>query len=39
MAYLDFEKPLEELNDQLEKARQLGQKGKVDVTSLIAEIS
>jgi acetyl-CoA carboxylase carboxyl transferase subunit alpha len=38
MAYLDFEKPLEELNDQLEKARQLGQKGKVDVTSLITEI-
>ncbi len=38
MAYLDFEKPLEELNDQLEKARQLGQKGKMDVTSLITEI-
>ena len=38
MAYLDFEKPLEELNDQLEKARQLGLKGKVDVTSLVAEI-
>lgn len=38
MAYLDFEKPLEELNDQLQKARQLEQKGKVDVKSLIAEI-
>jgi len=38
MTYLDFEKPLEELNDQLQKARQLEQKGKVDVKSLIAEI-
>lgn len=38
MAYLDFEKPLEELNDQLQKARQLEQKGKVDVKSLISEI-
>jgi len=38
MNYLDFEKPLEELNDQLVKARQIAEKGKVDVKSLIAEI-
>src|SRR6187431_2537672 len=38
MNYLDFEKPLDELNDQLVKARQIAEKGKVDVTSLIAEI-
>ncbi len=38
MNYLDFEKPLDELNDQLVKARQIAEKGKVDVTSLIEEI-
>ncbi|MBL0343188.1 MAG: acetyl-CoA carboxylase carboxyltransferase subunit alpha [Bacteroidetes bacterium] len=38
MNYLDFEKPLEELNDQLEKAKQIAEKGKVDVKSLIEEI-
>lgn len=38
MNYLDFEKPLDELNDQLVKARQIAEKGKVDVKSLIAEI-
>jgi len=38
MNYLDFEKPLEELCDQLEKARQIAEKGKVDVKSLIEEI-
>lgn len=38
MNYLDFEKPLEELRDQLEKARQIAEKGKVDVKSLIEEI-
>lgn len=38
MNYLDFEKPLEELRDQLEKAKQIAEKGKVDVKSLIEEI-
>jgi acetyl-CoA carboxylase carboxyl transferase subunit alpha len=38
MNYLDFEKPLEELNDQLVKAKQIAEKGKVDVKSLINEI-
>jgi acetyl-CoA carboxylase carboxyl transferase subunit alpha len=38
MAYLDFEKPIEELNEQLIKAKQMDEKGKVDVKSLIAEI-
>ena len=38
MAYLDFEKPLEELNDQLLKAKQIDEKGKVDVKNLISEI-
>ncbi len=38
MSHLDFEKPLDELKDQLEKARQIAEKGKVDVRTLIEEI-
>lgn len=38
MSYLDFEKPLQELREQLDKARQIAEKGKVDVSSLIDEI-
>jgi acetyl-CoA carboxylase carboxyl transferase subunit alpha len=35
---LDFEKPLEELHDQLHKAKQIQDKGKVNVSSLIQEL-
>ncbi len=38
MNHLDFEKPLEELNEQLVKARQIGEKGKVDTSKLVADI-
>lgn len=38
MNHLDFEKPLEELNEQLTKARQIGEKGKVDTSKLVADI-
>ena len=38
MAYFDFEKPIEELYEQLEKTKQIGVKGKIDVTKLLAEI-
>jgi acetyl-CoA carboxylase carboxyl transferase subunit alpha len=38
MSHLDFEKPLEELNEQLVKARQIGEKGKVDTSKLVADI-
>ncbi len=38
MNHLDFEKPLEELNEQLDKAKQIGEKGKVDTSKLVAEI-
>jgi acetyl-CoA carboxylase carboxyl transferase subunit alpha len=38
MSHLDFEKPLDELKDQLEKAKQIAEKGKVDVSGLILEI-
>ncbi|MBS1763762.1 MAG: acetyl-CoA carboxylase carboxyltransferase subunit alpha [Bacteroidetes bacterium] len=36
--YLDFEKPIEELYEQLEKTKQIGVKGKIDVTKLLSEI-
>jgi len=35
---LDFEKPLEELQEQLEKARQIADKGKVNVDGLIRDL-
>ena len=35
---LDFEKPLEELHDQLDKARQIANKGKVNVDGLIRDL-
>src|SRR5215207_6827688 len=38
MTYLDFEKPIEELHDQLEKMRKIGEGGKVDVGSTVAEL-
>lgn len=37
MNFLDFEKPIEELNDLLEKARQNGVKNKVDVSKIVDE--
>ena len=36
MIFLDFEKPLETLYEQLEKVRQIGEQGDVDVTTTIA---
>ncbi|HQF28398.1 MAG TPA: acetyl-CoA carboxylase carboxyltransferase subunit alpha [Bacteroidia bacterium] len=37
-ALLDFEKPLEELQDQLTKAKQIQEKGKVNVDSVIKDL-
>ena len=36
--YLDFEKPIEELYEQLEKTKQIGTKGKIDVNNLLSDI-
>ena len=36
--YLDFEKPIEELNEQIAKTKEIGEKGKVDITSTLAEL-
>lgn len=38
MAYLDFEKPIAELVDQLEKVKQVGAKSKVDVSKTTREL-
>ena len=38
MEYLDFELPLKDLNDQLEKFKKLGSEGKVDVKDTLQEI-
>ncbi len=36
--YLDFEKPIEELSEQIAKTKEIGEKGKVDITSTLAEL-
>jgi acetyl-CoA carboxylase carboxyl transferase subunit alpha len=38
MIILDFEKPLETLYEQLEKVKQIGEQGEIDVTPMIAEL-
>jgi len=38
MAHFDFEKPIQELEDQLKKVREVADKGKIDVTSSIKEL-
>lgn len=38
MVFLDFEKPLETLYEQLEKIKQVGEQGGVDVTATIKEL-
>src|SRR4030095_15886752 len=38
MQYLDFEKPIEELDEELEKLRKSGEDGKTKVSSKVKEI-
>src|SRR5690349_12261177 len=38
MQYLDFEKPIEELNEQLDKLKKIGENGKVDMASAVKEL-
>jgi acetyl-CoA carboxylase carboxyl transferase subunit alpha len=38
MTYLDFEKPIEELQEQLSKLQKIGENGKVDVKSTLDEL-
>ncbi|MEZ4941136.1 MAG: acetyl-CoA carboxylase carboxyltransferase subunit alpha [Saprospiraceae bacterium] len=38
MIFMDFEKPLEALYEQLEKLREVGEKGEVDVSDMIRKL-
>lgn len=38
LQFLDFEKPIEDLYEQLDKVKQVGEKSKVDISSTAAEI-
>ncbi len=38
MVFLDFEKPLETLYEQLEKVKQIGEQGGIDVSTMVAEL-
>ena len=39
MTFLDFEKPIQELWDQLDKAQQTQDKGKVDMSITIKDLT
>ncbi len=39
MTFLDFEKPIEELYEQLNKLKKIGESGKVDIQSTIDELN
>lgn len=38
MIFMDFEKPLEALYEQLEKLKEVGEKGEVDVSDMVREL-
>ena len=38
MVFLEFEKPLEVLYDQLEKVNQIGEQSGIDVTEMVKEL-
>lgn len=38
MTFMDFEKPLEALYEQLEKLRDVGEKGELDMTDMVLEL-
>jgi len=38
MTFMDFEKPLEALYEQLEKLKEVGEKGELDVTDMVREL-
>ncbi len=39
MTFLDFEKPIEELYEQMNKLKKIGESGKVDIQSTIVELN
>ena len=38
MTFMDFEKPLEALYEQLEKLKEVGEKGELDVSDMVHEL-
>ena len=38
MAHFDFEKPIQDLEDQLKKVKEVADKGKIDVSASIKEL-
>ncbi|MFZ4797609.1 MAG: acetyl-CoA carboxylase carboxyl transferase subunit alpha, partial [Bacteroidia bacterium] len=38
MAHFDFEKPIQDLEDQLKKVKEVADKGKIDVNASIKEL-
>ena len=38
MTFMDFEKPLEALYEQLQKLKEVGEKGELDVTDMVREL-
>jgi acetyl-CoA carboxylase carboxyl transferase subunit alpha len=38
MTFMDFEKPLEALYEQLEKLKEVGEKGELDMTAMVSEL-
>ncbi|HNM33029.1 MAG TPA: acetyl-CoA carboxylase carboxyl transferase subunit alpha, partial [Chitinophagales bacterium] len=38
MIYLDFEKPIEEISEQIEKLKQVASKNKVDVNASVRQL-
>src|ERR1041384_914934 len=38
MTYLDFEKPIAELLEQIEKAKQIAEKSKIDISATVREL-
>ena len=38
MDYLDFEKPIEELVEKLDQAKNIGEEGDIDVSKTVSEL-
>ena len=37
-SYLEFEKPIEEINEQIAQTQEIGEKGKVDINATIGDL-
>ena len=38
-SYLEFEKPIEEIKDQINQTKEIGEKGKVDIKDIRMKLS